>query len=167
MRETVETVMKAEEKMEKRIDRYGTLNAGFTLVEMIVVMAIMAVLAGITVPTYLGYIRKAREQQTLAEARQLRTAVAALMLEQSGSSEDVTENDRYMSIFWRTLGDEEHPLHDFYPSEWDPEGVVAEMSVDDNFKLNMIVYEGPDGSRETWYLEDADGSLHVEVVKGN
>lgn len=151
--------------MRKRSDRYGTGNKGFTLVEMIVVMAIMAVLAGITVPSYLGYIRKAKEQQTLVEARQLSIAVAALMMEQSSGSGDVTEDDQYMSVFWRKLKDEEHPLYGFCPKEWDPEGVIVEMSVDDDFKLNMIAYEGPDGTRETWYLENDESGLHVEIVK--
>lgn len=151
--------------MEKRMNRREIRNGGFTLVELIVVMTIMAVLAGIAVPSYLGYIRKAKEQQTLMEARQLRIAVAAMMMEQNGSGQDVTENDLYMSVFWRKLGDEEHPLHDVYPREWDPEGTVAEMSVDNQFKLTSIVYEAPDGVRETWYLEDENGSLHVEIVK--
>lgn len=136
------------------------------MVELIVVMAIMAVLAGITVPSYLGYIKKAKEQQTLAEARQLRIAVAAMMMEESGYDKDVTENDVYTSIFWRKLGDEENPLYGFYPKEWDPEGTITEMSIDDNFKLTGIAYEASDGSREAWYLEDEGGSLHVEVVKG-
>lgn len=136
------------------------------MVELIVVMAIMAVLAGITVPSYLGYIKKAKEQQTLVEARQLRIAVAAMMMEQSGYDEDVTENDVYTSIFWRKLGDEENPLYGFYPKEWDLEGTITEMSIDDNFKLTGIAYEASDGSREAWYLVDEGGSLHVEVVKG-
>lgn len=36
-------------------------NAGFTLVELIVVIAILAILAGIAIPVYSGYIQKANE----------------------------------------------------------------------------------------------------------
>lgn len=35
---------------------------GFTLIELIVVMAIIAILASIAVPTYFGYIKKAKEK---------------------------------------------------------------------------------------------------------
>lgn len=36
-------------------------KAGFTLVELIVVIAILAILAGVAVPVYSGYIKKANE----------------------------------------------------------------------------------------------------------
>lgn len=42
---------------------------GITLVEVIVVLVIMAVLAGILVASYTGYIEKAKNDQALVEAR--------------------------------------------------------------------------------------------------
>ena len=35
-------------------------NGGFTLVELIVVIAILAILAGVAIPAYTGYIEKAQ-----------------------------------------------------------------------------------------------------------
>lgn len=37
-------------------------NKGFSLIELIVVVAIMAVLVGVLAPTYLRYVEKARQQ---------------------------------------------------------------------------------------------------------
>lgn len=45
------------------------LKKGFTLVELIVVLAILAVLAGILVPSLTGYIDKAKKAKSLANAR--------------------------------------------------------------------------------------------------
>ena len=50
-------------KMRKNWKRFWTLNrhhaAGFTLVELIVVIAILAILGGVAVPAYSGYVKKA------------------------------------------------------------------------------------------------------------
>lgn len=49
-------------------------NAGFTLVELIVVIAILAILAGIAIPVYSGYISKANEAADLQVLDSVRTA---------------------------------------------------------------------------------------------
>ncbi len=52
--------------MNKKLREFFSLtrraNAGFTLVELIVVIAILAILAGVAIPVYSGYIKKANMQ---------------------------------------------------------------------------------------------------------
>ena len=52
-------------------------NSGFSLVELIVVIAIMAILAGVAVPTYSKYIGKANDAQVLSQLDELKTGANA------------------------------------------------------------------------------------------
>lgn len=60
---------------------------GFTLVELIVVLVILALLAALLVPALTGYIDKARKSQVIAETRMITMAVQTKMSEYYASSE--------------------------------------------------------------------------------
>ena len=50
---------------------------GFTIVELVIVIAVIAILAAVLIPTFTGVIRKARESSDIQLVRNLNTAVAA------------------------------------------------------------------------------------------
>ena len=67
---------------------------GITLVEVIVVLVIMAVLAGILVASYTGYIEKAKKDATLVEARAFYLATMTIYHEEyAKGNADLAEID--------------------------------------------------------------------------
>ena len=60
-------------------------NSGFSLVELIVVIAIMAILAGVAVPTYSKYVTKANDAKVVAQLDEIKTAAFAAAAAESKS----------------------------------------------------------------------------------
>jgi len=58
--------------MKNRPDR------GFTLVEILVVLGIISILAGIAVPAYNGYTQKAKKAAVMQDLKRIETAIIAL-----------------------------------------------------------------------------------------
>lgn len=62
-------------------------NKGFSLVELIIVIAIMAVLMGVLAPQYLKYVKKSKISTDITNAEQIATAVNAEIAD--GASDNI------------------------------------------------------------------------------
>ena len=70
--------------LRKKIKILGN-SKGFTLVELIVVIAILGILAAVLIPQFTGFQDKARSTQLLVEAKQFATAADSLLIETDGA----------------------------------------------------------------------------------
>jgi len=60
-----------------------TNNQGFSLVELIIVIAIMAVLVGVLAPQFIKYVEKSRYQKDVSSVEELRNAVEVALSEEA------------------------------------------------------------------------------------
>lgn len=70
---------------------------GFTLVEMIVSMAVLAILAAVLIPSLTGYIDKARQQQIIAETRSVVMAAQVIVSEDYAVDSSVAGSSGYLT----------------------------------------------------------------------
>lgn len=67
-----------------------TNNKGFSLVELIIVIAIMAVLIGVLAPQFIKYVERSRESTDLQNIEEMKTAVEAYTADAEGLAANVT-----------------------------------------------------------------------------
>lgn len=78
-------------------------NKGFTLVELIVVLVILAIMAAILVPALLQYIDKAKAEKDYQTAATLQTAAQSRMAEEYGKGTWTTMSDYATNGNWGTI----------------------------------------------------------------
>ena len=85
--------------MSKKTDKkYKTSDNGFTLVELIVVLLVLAVLAAVLIPALMGYIDKARESKYYINARSCMDATQSELIELYGKNgSDLAEDTPIIS----------------------------------------------------------------------
>lgn len=65
---------------------------GFTIVELVIVIAVIAILAGVMIPTFSGVIKKAKESNALQEVKNAYTATLADDLADTDTTNDIVYN---------------------------------------------------------------------------
>jgi type IV pilus assembly protein PilA len=88
--------MKAMIKRYQEVQKNG--NKGFTLIEVIVVLVILAILMAIAIPALTGYIDKANGRAVIGEARNVAVALQTVGTDRYANGEPITSNDAWSEV---------------------------------------------------------------------
>ena len=113
------------------------MNKGFSLVELIVVIAIMAILVGVAVPVYTGYINKAEDAKVTQYKEELERALNTVYIEAISGMTEGLETPDELSVtnagLVATVGDQDTPCPNFVAA------VNAIVAVDANVAVTITI----------------------------
>lgn len=120
---------------------------GFTLIEMIVVLVIIAILAAITIPALLKYIDKAKEKQVLIDTRSICMAIQTVTTETYATDE------------WKNLTFGKLQPTDTFASSTAADGTLEKKHYDEIVKLAGVSSLENGGSFGAYIADDGVVSL--------
>ncbi len=82
----------------KKMERKENANKGFSLVELIVVIAIMAVLIGILAPQFLKYVERSRQSTDKQNVDSIISALEVYSVDETVATADQIENGAVITL---------------------------------------------------------------------
>ena len=164
--------------MKKNFKRFFTLkhkaNDGFTLVELIVVIAILAILGGVAVPVYSGYITKAEraaDDELLASLNTAFASACAMSGQDHYGRDDANapmtnvEGGRTATVTVTGIEGFDEDFAGFY------EGGVFKVYTDLNYNALLGLFEGMDEAAIIealkQYIANSNFNGHLEELTGD
>jgi type IV pilus assembly protein PilA len=133
----------------------GSRGAGFSLVELIVVIAIMAVLVGVLAPAYLKYVEKSRKSSDISAIDQVFTAAEAT----------ATDLELYVPVKTEFVLNATKGTVEFTIPVWGDDTDKANSS-DEHWNKSLIEWKDAANKGDPYKLHSKDWSAGNGIVKG-
>ena len=132
---------------------------GFTIVELVIVIAVIAILAGVLIPTFSGIVTKAQDSKALQETRN--AMVDYISKQETGSITDGTEFYYFADGFPTVAGNDYKAYKFTYTGNKlvaaNPNTVTVVVTVTDANKAYSI------GGTAVTFVSTVDGNVKVKA----
>ncbi len=147
--------------------RKNKSNMGFTLVELIIVVAIIAVLAAVLAPQYIRYVERSREANDVQVATQIMRATTTVMNDPQNGLPSGTD----FTITWHSVDDDTQVVGWVSDGtiEVDPDVVSYESAIRDAMRTPLLGIMGwydatdPGVSKNRWIGELGESKVASEI----
>lgn len=121
-------------------------NKGFTLVEIIVVLVILAILAAATIPSMLGFVNDAKKKANSAEVRAVYLAMQSYVIEQFATSTNIETTKTAIQTALNNKDIDNTPDSVKNKLSGDASGTISEVTFDaGNTGIKSFGYEFKNG----------------------
>lgn len=149
-------------------------RGGFTLVELIIVLVILAILAALLIPALIGYIDKSKRDQVVAETRMLHEAVQTVASEAYGSAEwkPASTKKPFTIASYNGINASDTTYHDILKSRYDDIIRLAEVPsltdgtgnfvamVDQKGSVVFLLYNSGRGLLGAYFRENGEYTVY-------
>lgn len=147
--------------LKQRLKHSAQSRSGFTLVELIVVLVILAILAAFTIPAMLGFVEDAKGKAAIAEAREVYVAAQAAATEFKGDQDAI--RDKLINVLKSDLGDLE--VWDIRISSNEPP-IIWDPIKGNTGRIGVLLDSSTNGIVKWVEYIDASQSYLVKIIPG-
>ena len=157
--------------LKRRLKNSLQSRSGFTLVELIVVLVILAILAAFTIPAMLGFVEDAKGKAAIAEAREVYLAAQAAATEYySNNTSGTTIPEKIAEYLASDFGMSKDELWSKISIFYDGDGYEHDLTTDMKGNRIYVMFGKLKTDQETvikkLQYRDSSGNYLVTITPG-
>ena len=123
-------------------------NKGFTMVEILVVLVILAILAAALIPAMTGFVEESRGKALVSEARTAYVAAQSKVTEKVALQADYYSNDTdgtaHTNAFKTKISDSKNPINSMMKDSYTEGAEIKDITISSSGKVEELVYKAGD-----------------------